>query len=184
MRPNRYQLDHPRTLNWIPLPPKYRVFLVEMKKSELGARDYLHSSWQAFSRFLYGNPRQSWIMDSTPWIPDSLSVELGFRISIFNGVPKSLSCIPDSKSQDSRFPSLMGFRIPWAEFQISNPRVLESTSKNFRESGISGIWIPLDGEGGGGGGGGGGSSPWQIPVECAASILPRTRTLLYISDQK
>ena len=47
----------------------------------------------------------------------------------------------------------MGFRIPWAEFQISNPRVLESTSKNFRESGISGIWIPLDGEGGGGGGG-------------------------------
>lgn len=33
-------------------------------------------------------------------------------------------------------------------------------------------------------GGGGGSSPWQIPVECAASILPRTRTLLYISDQK
>ena len=34
------------------------------------------------------------------------------------------------------------------------------------------------------GGGGGGSSPWQIPVECAASILPRTRTLLYISDQK
>ena len=32
--------------------------------------------------------------------------------------------------------------------------------------------------------GGGGSSPWQIPVECAASILPRTRTLLYISDQK
>lgn len=30
----------------------------------------------------------------------------------------------------------------------------------------------------------GGSSPWQIPVECAASILPRTRTLLYISDQK
>ena len=78
-------------------------------------------------------------------------MELGFWISIFNGVPKSLSCIPDSKSQDSRFLSLMGFRIPGAEFQISNPRVLESTSKNFRESGISGIWIPLDGEGGAGG---------------------------------
>ena len=30
-------------------------------------------------------------MDSTPWIPDSLSVELGFRISIINGVPNSLS---------------------------------------------------------------------------------------------
>ena len=40
------------------------------------------------------------------------------------------------------------------------------------------------GGGGGGGGGGGCSSPWQIPVECAASILPRTRTLPYISDQK
>ena len=63
-------------------------------------------------------------MDFTPWIPDSLSVELGFRISIFkggseilelysrfqipgfqisifNGVPNSLSGIPDFKSQGS-----------------------------------------------------------------------------------
>ena len=32
--------------------------------------------------------------------------------------------------------------------------------------------------------GGGGGSPWQISVGGAAPILPRTRTLLYISDQK
>ena len=50
-----------------------------------------------------GNPRQSWILDSTPWTPDSrnwiphsFSVELGFRIPIVSG-------IPDSKAQDSRF---------------------------------------------------------------------------------
>ena len=56
-------------------------------------------------------PRQSWILDSTPcisdskyWIPDSLSVELGFRISIVSGP----------------------FRIPWAVFRIPKPRILES----------------------------------------------------------
>ena len=32
--------------------------------------------------------------------------------------------------------------------------------------------------------GGGDQCSWQIPVGCAASILPGTRTLLYISDQK
>ena len=37
------------------------------------------------------NPRQSWILDSTPWIPDSLLVDL-----------------------DSGFQSLAGFRIPQA----------------------------------------------------------------------
>ena len=30
-------------------------------------------------------------------------VELGFRIQIVSGIPDSLSCIPDSKAQDSRF---------------------------------------------------------------------------------
>ena len=36
----------------------------------------------------------------------SFSVKLGFRIPIVNGIPDSLSCIPDSKAQDT------GFRIP------------------------------------------------------------------------
>ena len=57
--------------------------------------------------FLKGNPRQSRILDSTLWIPDSgfqfLSVELEFWIPIVSGIPDSLSCIPDSKAQDSRF---------------------------------------------------------------------------------
>ena len=37
------------------------------------------------------NPRQSWILDFTPWIPD-----FEFRVPINSGIPDSLSCIPDS----------------------------------------------------------------------------------------
>ena len=43
---------------------------------------------------------QSWSLDYREWIPHSLSVETGFRISIVNGIPNSLSCIPVSKAQD------------------------------------------------------------------------------------
>ena len=57
---------------------------------------------------MQGNPRQSWILDSTQWIPDfqapnpgSLSMELGFPIPIVSGIPDSLSCIPDSRAPDS-----------------------------------------------------------------------------------
>ena len=35
------------------------------------------------------------------WIADSLSVEFGFRIPIVGGIPDSLSCITDSKDQNS-----------------------------------------------------------------------------------
>ena len=44
---------------------------------------------QKIFRPMKGNPRKSWILDSTPWIPDSLSVELGFRIPICSGFPDS-----------------------------------------------------------------------------------------------
>ena len=71
------------------------------------------------------NPRQSWILDSMPWIPDSrywiavpvpvqdpdsLSVELGLLNLIVSGIP---SCIPDSKAKDSGFheQNFLGFRI-------------------------------------------------------------------------
>ena len=54
----------------------------------------------------------------------SLSVELGFRISIFNGIPDSLSYIPDSKAQDSG-PHRQNFF-----------RILDSTRKNFVDSRI------------------------------------------------
>ena len=42
-------------------------------------------------------------MDSTPWIPDSLLVELGFRIPIVSRVPDSFGCTPYSKDQGSEF---------------------------------------------------------------------------------
>ena len=62
------------------------------------------------------------------WIPDtgfqSLLVELGFWITIVSGIPDFLSCIPDSKAQDSEFhkQKVHGFRIP----QAKNSRILES----------------------------------------------------------
>ena len=52
--------------------------------------------------------------DSTPWIPDSLSVDFGLRKPIVDGVLDSLSCFPDSKDQDSGFHKhkFSGSRIP------------------------------------------------------------------------
>jgi len=48
-----------------------------------------------------GNPRQSWILDSTPWISDStgtgfqsLSVEPGFWVPIVSGISDSGSGFP------------------------------------------------------------------------------------------
>ena len=52
------------------------------------------------------------------WIPgtvfQNLSLKFGFWISIVRGIPDSLSCIPDSKAQDSRFhdPNFLGFWNP------------------------------------------------------------------------
>ena len=51
----------------------------------------------------------------------SLSVELGFWIPILSGIPDSLSCIPNSKANDSRFNkhNFPGFRIPQAKMSNS-----------------------------------------------------------------
>ena len=46
-----------------------------------------------------GNPRRSWILNSTPWNPDHQildsrfpeTVEVGFKIPIVSGIPDSLS---------------------------------------------------------------------------------------------
>ena len=61
----------------------------------------------------------------------SLSVELGFCILIISGIAivDSLSCIPDSKPQDSGF------------HNQNFPRLQNSTSKNYSDSGIC---IPLN----------------------------------------
>ena len=51
---------------------------------------------------------------------------------------------------DSGFQLLVGFRIPLIVFHISKPRILDSASKNFLDSGIR---IPIHGET---------SSPWNL----------------------
>ena len=63
-----------------------------------------------------------WIPASRYWIPDSLSLKIGFPDSNHKWDPDSLSCIPDSKVQDSRFLKLNfpGFRNPESEFH--NPK--------------------------------------------------------------
>ena len=40
------------------------------------------------------------------------SVQFGFWIPIVSGIPDSLSCIPDSKAQDSEFHKQKNVRIP------------------------------------------------------------------------
>ena len=45
-------------------------------------------------------------------------MKFGFLIPIVSGIPDSLSCLPDSKAQDSgchkqRFPAVSGVRIPF-----------------------------------------------------------------------
>ena len=58
---------------------------------------------------MLGNPKQSWILDSKPWIPDSRHLIPVFSkgtldwIPILSRIPDSLGCIPDSKVQDSGF---------------------------------------------------------------------------------
>ena len=61
---------------------------------------------------MLGNPKQSWILDSTPWIPDSQVLDSGFFVSANwipdpnrCWIPESLSCIPDSSAQDLEFHS-------------------------------------------------------------------------------
>ena len=55
----------------------------------------------------------------------SLSVELGFWTAILRGFPDSLSCIADSKAQDSGFHK----QVSW---------ILDSTSKTFFLEAIDG----------------------------------------------
>ena len=57
-------------------------------------------------RPVQGHSRQSWILDSTLWIPDYLSVELGFHIPLVSRILNSLNLIPDSKAQGSGFHEL------------------------------------------------------------------------------
>ena len=79
-----------------------------------------------------------------PWIPDSLSVEPGFRMPIVNGISDSLTCIPDSKAKDLEFTSKnfpdSGFHEQkFPGFWISRAKISwfpDSTSKNLPDSGL------------------------------------------------
>ena len=73
---------------------------------------------------------------------DSLSLKLGIRIAIVTGISDSLTCIPDSKAQesgsytsnfpDSKFQQPKISRIPDSKSKIS--RMPDSTSKHFTDS--------------------------------------------------
>ena len=98
--------------------------LIYSGSSDLGAFNHFLGRFACFRllnrvRSKYGIPRQPWILDSTPWITDS-------NYWIRNLFQWNL---------DSGFQSLMAFRIP-------RPRIPDSTSKYFQDSGIR---IPLRG---------------------------------------
>ena len=57
-------------------------------------------------RPVQGHSEQSWILNSTLWIADCLSVQVGFHIPIVSRILDSLNLIPDSKAQGSGFHEL------------------------------------------------------------------------------
>ena len=87
--------------------------------------------------WLRRNPRQSWILDCAPWIPDSRYFVSGFWVPIVSGIRDSFRCIPESKAQYSgyhkyKYPGfrisqakLPGFRntysLTWGEGNFSSP---------------------------------------------------------------
>ena len=64
-----------------------------------------------------------WILRRALWIPDSLSVELGFWIAIVSGTPASLSWIPDSRTSRFRIPRAKIYPIPKFGFPCMGPFV-------------------------------------------------------------
>ena len=73
---------------------------------------------------LKGIPRQSWILDSMPWIPESR-----YLIPVFvsrTWILHSLGCISDSKAKDSRF-----HRQKYPGFQIPLPKISQILESGF-----------------------------------------------------
>ena len=92
---------------------------------------------------IWGNPRQSWILDCTMWIRDSSYwIPVLFSGTWFN----------------SGFQSLVGFQIPWDVFWIPKHRILDSASKNFPDSRI---WIPLHGV----------NLPWRVERDISEIVF-------------
>ena len=118
----------------------YRLFLrSDTRRSSLFIV-HLHSWWSLIvvNSFALCKGNQDslgfWIPCRGLRIPDtgfqSLTVELGFWIPIFSGIPDSMSCIPDSKANDIHIPQAKFTRIP------------DSTGKNYWDCGIR---FPLHG---------------------------------------
>ena len=89
-------------------------------------------------RSMQGNARQSWILDSTSWIPDSslrqCNLDSEFQLLVGFRIPWAGFWIPWAGFQFlwAGFRILWaGFRIPWAGFRIPKPRIPDSTSKKF-----------------------------------------------------
>ena len=90
-------------------------------------------------RPLRGNPRQSWILDSSMWIPHSFSVEIGFRITIISGIPDSKVLDSGLYRQKLKNGNSIGNACfagwcrtsahPWQEPNKSNSFVTESLSR-------------------------------------------------------
>ena len=118
---NKIEAMYERSRDNVKVQPRSTSFLSHFKTLSIGL---------AQGRPMLGDPTHPWILDSTHGfrIPgtgfQSLTVELGLWISIINGIPDFLSCIPNSKAQDSGF------------HKHIFPRILDSVSKNFPESGI------------------------------------------------
>ena len=93
---------------------------------------------------IWGNPRQSWILDCTMWIPDSRFQLLDSSLIQWN--------------LDSGFQSLVGFQIHWDAFWIPKHRILDSTSENFPDSRI---WIPLHGV----------NLPWRVERDISEIVF-------------
>ena len=96
------------------------------------------------------NPRGSWILDTTPWIPDSrhlipifFLVELGFWIPILSRIPNSLSCIPESKVQDSEFhkQNFPPFRIPKGSYYSQTPLKRTMRMRGLKSCHIHGVSV-------------------------------------------
>ena len=75
-------------------------------------------------------------MDFEFQVLDSLSLKLGFRIPIVTGISDSLTCIPDSKAQES---GSHNSNFPDSKFQQPKIfRIPDSASKYFTDSLTSG----------------------------------------------
>ena len=101
---------------------------------KLSLEKYSKSKYDQFSAiklFASGNSKQPYALNSKF---QSLSVERGFWIPIVSGIADSLSCIPDSKAQESGLhkQNFLRFRIPQGKiFQIPELKIPYSGRKRI-----------------------------------------------------